>query len=197
MLRVRSTLFLGYHFFFAFVIIIMVDLDEHIFGPPAPPDPPPANVPWNDSIAREMLERDLATGVIPLSGHVMRSKAVYATRPEYAAYPLELFTRRLSTMHTAARTKSVLRANDAAGYGHDRLLFPKPTHDERGHLRWEGSVAEQLLKTDITNYMHKQILPRALYNTRAEYPSLHPDIFREHIHQEVKRRKFIASYYGR
>jgi hypothetical protein len=34
--------------------------------------------------------------------------------------------------------------------------------------------------------------PKALYDTRIEYQNYPLVVFRKHIHQEVKRRKFVA-----
>ena len=173
-------------------------MDDHIFGPPAPPRPQPTtSTSWNNSTAKGLLQRDLATGTIPLSGHVMGSRAVYESRPEYAVYSFDLFTRRLATLRREAKSQNARRAADATALLRDRHLYPPPTHDEHGSLRWEGSAAETLLKADIANDLHKQMQPRELHQTRAEYQVFNADIFRGHIYQEVKRRKFMTSFYGR
>jgi hypothetical protein len=49
-------------------------MDDHIFGPTAPPRTRIATavVTWNKSDeAKRLLERDLATGLIPVSGREM------------------------------------------------------------------------------------------------------------------------------
>jgi hypothetical protein len=173
-------------------------MDEHIFGLPAPSRARPVTaVPWNKSEAKKLLERDLASGMIPVSGREMGSHEVYASRPEYAAFPVDLFTRRLASMRVLARSQNARRASDAVALMHDRQLRPQATHSSNGVPRWEGSDAERLLKDDISNGLHTQMTPRALYNTRTEYQLFTLDQFRGHIYQENKRRKFITSYYGR
>jgi hypothetical protein len=110
---------------------------------------------------------------------------------------VDVFTRRLASLRVLARGQNARRADDAAALTHDRHLRPQATHNSNGIPRWEGSLAEGLLKEDITNGLHKQVAPKTLYNTREEYQLFTLDQFRGHIYQEIKRRKFITSYYGR
>jgi hypothetical protein len=63
--------------------------------------------------------------------------------------------------------------------------------------RWAGSAAERLLKNDITDGQHLLMKPQTLYQSRLEYQQFNLTTFRGHIYQEIKRRKFITSYYGR
>jgi hypothetical protein len=45
---------------------------------------------------------------------------------------------------------------------------------------------------------HKKKKPELLYNARKEYYENYPlKVFREHIYQEEKRRKFLAQYGSR
>ena len=177
-------------------------MDDHlIFGPSAPPrarqTTQTTQVAWNNSTAKALLQKDLAMEIIPLDGRTMGAQAVYASRPEYSAFPFEFFKRRLSTLRREAKSQNVRRADDVAAYARDRLLFPQPLYDAKGNLRWEGSAAENHLKLDIANGLHQQMRPRELHQTRAEYQAFDANIFRDHIYQEVKRRKFMSSFYGR
>jgi hypothetical protein len=122
---------------------------------------------------------------------------VYESRPEYATYPVDVFTRRLASLRVVARGQNDRRSSDAAASMYDRQLQPSATHNSNGVPRWEGSEAERWLKDDITNALHTQMAPKTLYNTRAEYQLFTLETFRGHIYQEIKRRKFIISYYGR
>jgi hypothetical protein len=174
-------------------------MDDHIFGPPAPSRStrPTSSVPWHKSEAKRLLERDLACGLIPVNGREMGTHAVYASRPEYAAFPVDVFTRRLASLRVIARGQNARRASDTAALTHDRQLRPQATHNTNGVPRWEGSDAELWLKEDITNGLHNEMAPQALYKTRVEYQVFTLDRFQGHIYQENKRRKFITSYYGR
>jgi hypothetical protein len=85
---------------------------------------------------------------------------------------------------------------DTAAMAHDRLLFPVPTHNHRGEPWWPGSEAQRLLALDVDDNKHITMKPRQLYNTRAEYYDNYPlQVFRDHIYQEVKLRKFVLQYY--
>lgn len=57
---------------------------------------------------------------------------------------------------------------------------------------WPDSAAEKWLGKDIDDGKHTQMKPRELYQSRVEYQDYMLTIFRGHIHQEVKKRKFIA-----
>lgn len=169
-----------------------------MFLPSAPRrERPPAALPWHKSAAKKLLQQDLMTGRIPLSGRVMGSKAVYDSRPEYASFPFDLFPRRLAALRKEAKSQTDRRLTDEAAYLHDRLLKPTPTHDINGVPRWEGSVAEQFLKDDITAGQHLIMKPQTLYQSRLEYQQYSLTTVRGHIYQEIKRRKFITSYYRR
>jgi hypothetical protein len=164
-------------------------MNDNLFPAPGPPKAKS----WRNSDAKKLLQHDLATGIIPLSGRVMNAAAVFATRPEYALFPENKFANRLSKLRTEARTCNTRRDIDNVAYEHDRRLYPH----EGGVLRWEGSAAEQLLKEDITAGLHLQMKPLALYQSREAFQQFSLTTFRGHIYQEIKRRKFVTSYYGR
>jgi hypothetical protein len=153
--------------------------------------------PWRTSAARQLLEDDLLNGTIPLTNAEMMPLAVYRSRPEFAQYPYASFPRRLKTLRDTCSLRLNRRTADAAAYRHDQRFDVRPTQLAYGLPRWEGSEAEQWLKHDITNGLHEQMAPQALYRTRDAYQVFDLARFRGHIHQEVKRRKFITSFYGR
>jgi hypothetical protein len=87
----------------------------------------------------------------------------------------------------------IAEALDSAALAHDRRIHPKAANNHRGEPRWEGSDAERLLRQDMDEGKHKTMKPQLLYNMRNEYYENYPlKIFREHIYQEEKRRKFLA-----
>jgi hypothetical protein len=177
-------------------------VDHHIFGPPRvfvppPTPPPPPLMPWEKCTARTLLQRDLMDGVVPLSGYVMNASKVQQTRPEYMAYDLDFFNTRLQTMRANMRKQHTNSQQDAISYAHDRLMFPTPTHNPNGILRWEGSEAETLLRTDIEAGVHNAMTPKQMYLSRPKYQMFSQRKFAGHIHQEIRRRKFVQSYFGR
>ena len=64
--------------------------EDHIFGSPVARRPPPPKK-RGQSEARRLLQCDLATGAIHLSGHLMNARQAYDSRPDYAMLPFDLF----------------------------------------------------------------------------------------------------------
>ena len=151
---------------------------------------------WRTSKAKKLLQQLLADGTIPLSGREMGSREVYDYAPEFSVFPYEPFPRRLSQLRSEARTKSNEGKSDNDALIQDRAHYPCPTHNTNGVLRWEASEAEEMLKLDISNHLHELMTPMELYHSRAVYQLYNLKKFRGHIHQEIKRRKFIRHYYG-
>lgn len=142
---------------------------------------------WKDSLARRLLEEDLTTGTIPLSSEQMGPREVYIQRHEFSEFPYENFQANLRSLRKSVQEKKNSSSFDSAALLHDRQIYPKKQE------RWEGSLAEMLLKQDINDNKHLLMKPMQLYNSRPEYHSkLQLTVFRKHIEQEVRRRKFIA-----
>jgi hypothetical protein len=167
---------------------------------------PPANEVetqiWRNSTAQSILRGYLQSGEIPLDGS-MKPKEVWdvfcVPHPEFVGFVYKnKFANRLRYMRKQLVDKDGLADDDNAALVHDRLLFPAPTHNHRGEPRWPGSEAERFLKLDIDACKHEMMAPLQLHGTRAEYYENYPlAVFRKHIHQEVRLRKFILQYYNR
>ena len=153
--------------------------------------------PWRDNAARKLLEQDIMNGVIPLTNAEMSARVVHGLRPEFTQLPYDSFPRRLQALRTACKAKLDRGITDAAAFEHDRKFDQRPTFASLGLPRWEGSDAQRLLKADITEGVHLHMTPYELHGTRDEYKVFSLTVFRGHIHQEVKRRKFMTSFYGR
>ena len=161
-------------------------------GDPIAPEPHR----WRDSDAQKLLRQLLATGMIPESG--MKPKDIWdnicSSRPEFAGFHFKKFPSRLRSARQQAFKKGQRAVNENAAFEHDRLLFPPPTHNQRGEPRWHGSQAESLLKHDVAEKRHETMAPQLLHKTRIEYMDYPLDVFRKHIHQEVRLRKLIFQY---
>ena len=107
---------------------------------------------------------------------------------------IELFRSCLYALKKQFKT-SKQQANDNDKHlAHDRLLYPTPTHNDCGLPVWVGSDAERLLKVDISNGLYTPGNVSPLYNSRDEYKLFTQDVFRGHVHQEIRKRKFVAQY---
>jgi hypothetical protein len=153
---------------------------------------------WRNSGARQLLEQDILSGAIPLTNAEMSARAVHSLRPEFAQLPYDSFPRRLQALRDLCKAKMDRGISDADAYHSDRTRFDQqPTFAAFGLPRWEGSDAQTLLKLDVTHGLHLRMTPKKLHESQREYQVFSLTTFRGHIHQEVKRRKFIASFYGR
>jgi hypothetical protein len=145
---------------------------------------------WRSSKAKSLLTGDLVDGTIPLENEEMDAHDVYLSRVEFTDFPFESFRSNLRTLRKKIAEKRLLALEENEALDHDRHLFPKSVYNQLGQPRWEGSDAERLLKLDIDQGYHLIQTPRELWGSRAEYQVFTSKVFRKHIYQEVRSRKF-------
>jgi hypothetical protein len=150
---------------------------------------------WRGSKARDLLEKDLISGDIPLDVNVMEAREVYIQRPEFADFEYNHFRDRLRYLRNQIKEKKDDATSASVALAHDRQIYPKASHNQRGEPRWEGSEMERLLRLDMDAGKDKSMKPIALYQSRKEYnESCALSLFRKHIDQEQRRRKMLAYY---
>ena len=113
-------------------------------------------------------------------------------RPEFVEFSLDFFEKRVEHYRNKAFQEHHRASADEFALAHDRRLFPKKSTNCLGEPRWDGSLAEASLKKDIDNEKHNVLKPEALHRSRKECQVFALEVFRKHIHQEVKKRKYIA-----
>jgi len=151
---------------------------------------------WEHSDAKKLLKGDLLSGKIPLDGEGMTPQEAYLQRPEFIASDpkYKRFPNRLRALREQLIAKNDRADEDREALLHDRKLHPIPERNHRGELRWEGSEVQRLLRLDMDSGKHKTMKPSELYQSREEYNDKdkgYPlEVFRQHIHQEVRKRKF-------
>jgi hypothetical protein len=149
------------------------------------------SVKWSKSKARALLENDLLKGRIPLDNDIMSTDEVYMQRVEFAETSHEKFARRLYALRVQCRLVLARAATDAAAFDHDSR-FRAQVVPQR--LRWEGSEAADWLTYDVEQNHHLLMKPQDLHRSRPEYQEYPLQVFRDHIHQEIKTRKFHAMF---
>ena len=147
---------------------------------------------WKRSDAKELLKRDLRHGTIPIDANDMDPEEVFLQRVEFVEFRFEYFKDRLKHERGEAEKLHHRAVSDELALAHDRRLFPKKATNSLGQPRWEGSSAERILKKDIDDGKHKRQKPKELYKSRGACQKFTLEVFRKHIHQEVKHRKHIA-----
>jgi len=81
---------------------------------------------------------------------------------------------------------------ESEALAHDRALYARKTHNQRGELVFDLSPAKELLRQDISAAKHVSMSAANLQKTRAEYMKFRTDIFRRRVKQEVMRQKYVA-----
>ena len=115
-----------------------------------------------------------------------------ATRSAFgrSMFPFENFRSNLRSLRKKVGEKRQRAIEEEAALDHDRNLFPMSAYNQGGQPRWEGSNAEGLLKLDMNQGLHSILTPRELWGSRVEYQLFTRKVFRKHIYQEDRSRKF-------
>lgn len=146
---------------------------------------------------KKLLLQDLRSGTIPLD---MPPRDVYVQRPELAEFDgsYKHFPGCLRLARKQIICKNHSSASDSAALAHDRDFFLQVANITEGGPRWEGSAAQRHLQQDIEDGKHKTMTPKQLFESRKEYNEDYSlKVFREHIYQEDKGRKFLMQYGSR
>jgi hypothetical protein len=157
-----------------------------------------AEPPWRNSDAQKELRSLLMSGVVPSLQGTMSPADIWKTfcapRPAFSGFLYKKFPPRLRAMQKQHLMKGGRAADEHAALIHDRINFPRPSHNHRGEPQWHGSDAERLLKFDVAAKNHEIMTPRQLYGTRISYQEYPLEVFRKHIHQEVRLLKLRSQY---
>lgn len=163
--------------------------------PPRKNKPPP----WRSSKAKAILRSEIIAGNVTEN---MDPVSAYIMRDEYQVYPFDNFKTNLKNLLVKVKNDKKAAANDAATLAHDRTFYPiQPDHISGNHgayPRWQGSEAERALKEAMDEGLHLEMKPEILQqHLQLEEPEvgLFPlKVFRDHIHQE-KRRRTEGAYW--
>jgi hypothetical protein len=150
---------------------------------------------WQGSQARKLLVDDLVSGHVPIKSKGdggMKPQDVYNMRSEFREFPYDKFRDHLRCLRRQICEKKEAALSDSAALANDETIHPKKLKNHRGELRWEGSMAQQLLRLDMDDGKHQIMKPENLYNSRFEYlEQCSLGTFREHIYQEMRRRRKV------
>jgi hypothetical protein len=152
----------------------------------------PPRKPWRDSAAKEQLIKDLKDGTIPLLARDMSARVAYDSRTVYQEHDYDQFRDRLNVLRKKIHEKGIRSAEDKEAFDHDCGNHPKATHDHRGVPRWEGSEAEKQLRKDVKDGKDTTCTPKELWEMSNEYQKYPLFVFRGHIYQERRRKKFLT-----
>lgn len=154
---------------------------------------------WRTSKAKEHLKGLLVDGTIPLDFRMtpMDIFTKYCKdHPSFKEFQdTANFKNRLCSLRDTIATKFECARADDEALTHDRLIHPVPKVDCHGVPRWDGSEAKKLLADAIDAKIYPDVMtPKELWETEEEFQKFPLDVFRRHIQQEIKTRKFIHQY---
>lgn len=158
------------------------------------PDFVEPEIPWADSNARALLVKDLLAGVVPLEvDSAMPTQTIFTSRPEYAPYGYKNFSSRLSGLRKIVARDKTRADKDAEAFANFKANNIIHTHNPRGYPEWDGSKAHKQLEDDIDNDLHELMDPYELWCLREVYDPFPLKVFRDHIYQIIKTRKYLHT----
>jgi hypothetical protein len=90
-----------------------------------------------------------------------------------------------------ANEQSRFSHKEEQALAHDRALFPRQGHNERGEEVFDMSDAKLFLRADVANKLHTVMKPSELQRTCAEYMVFKPTIFKCRVYQEARLQKYF------
>lgn len=138
---------------------------------------------WQESEAKYLLRKDIIAGAVTADDDPV---VVFNSRPEYQPFEAK-FAEYLTNLLEKVAEEQAFADLGSQALANDLRLHP-PANDPRGYPIFGGSEAERLLKQDMDNDLHKQFKPRELHVQREEYQAWPLEVFRNHIHQELRTR---------
>jgi hypothetical protein len=139
--------------------------------------------PWQ--IAKPLLEEDILSGEIPDS---WEAEVIVQKRVEYDDVPIKNFKVNLKNLRLRINIDKTRAVRDAASLKYDSIIQRNRNMESSGsdRLRWDGSMAQELLKDLVKNNKHVGRTPRDIRNEYiTEFGQFSLKKFRSHLHQEI------------
>jgi hypothetical protein len=146
----------------------------------------PGWVDWKKCPAQAVIMEDLQPGRPLYQRDNITAEEIfpwYKQRPAFADVVFDQFKDRLKDHRLKASKSTCLAIQEQLYFEHDRTLYPRQSHNERGELVFDMHQAKLLLREDIKNNLHKTMYrtPKQLQASRAEYKPFKAIKFAEHI----------------
>jgi hypothetical protein len=147
---------------------------------------------WIHSLAKKSLRTDIILGKVTAN---CIPEMVYAMRDSYKRFPFENFKTNMQSLIAAVGKDIARMQHDCEAHGHDLGVVKALRSDEEPGSRplsWHLSDARTLLKVDMAAGKHKQLKPKDLWETKAEYQVFELEVFRKAIHSAVDKKEKLA-----
>jgi len=142
--------------------------------------------PWEFSKAKKQLIRDLADGSVD----GMTCRQVYESRPGVYKTRWCAFTKfsgRFYKLRATIRAELERKNKDEAALFNDMALGMGCR--EKDYPIFNGSLAEEFLKLDIEDGLHKTMKPAELHNLRPAYKLWPAGVFRDCIYATLRDKR--------
>lgn len=148
-------------------------------------------VPWAKSSAKQLLEKDIRQGVVTVDSDPI--EVYYQMHNQvYLQYDFNKFKNYLKTLLKSHSSKQQQASLDSEALSNDLKIYPRCDASSRAYPRWDGSTAQRLLQEDanISSGMNMALSPMELRDSQEAYKQFPLKVFRDHIHQEQRRRNY-------
>ena len=150
---------------------------------------------WKKHAAKEIMMEDLEPGGWLYEQENENVRTIFSIyqdkQEEFRDVPFDQFEERYLAATKAAVKRRARSAKEEEFLKHDRILYPRQTHNHRGEPNWDlDTEAKEQLRKDVKNKLHTEMPPKMLWQLRKPYRKYKLHIFRPHIYQEIRRVKF-------
>ena len=157
----------------------------------------PKTIDWLNSESKQVVLDDLQSGLISLdttdTAHDLYY-GMYQFAPEFIAEGVQYnqFRARFNDHRKAIKKQQDRSEWETAALAHDRLIFPKKTHNARGERVFYMTDAARQLAQDVEDQLHVTLKPSGLRALRQDLYGEWPlKTFDQRIRQAVQRKKFV------
>lgn len=144
--------------------------------------------PWrHGGEASKLLMQDLKDGVI---NDETAPRDAYGLRREYQLHDYDQFRDRLNDYKKRMKKKQSRSQAEVEAMRHDIRNHAVVVHG--GGPQWEGSEAQTLIREAVLAGTDQAMLPQQLWLSNEAFQVFELETFRQHIHQERRRQKFLG-----
>ena len=152
---------------------------------------------WQYSNAKAALKAAIMENDVPLCPSPDEDEEdlenYFSCRPEIQNYgDFRLFKGRLNALRDQIRNDMTRAEEDEEAFSIFVKNHPKSTIAAKGNYpEWDGHEAQRLLQKDMDAGYHMTMTPSELWLSEEEYVLFPLKVFREHIYQEARTKKYL------
>ena len=153
----------------------------------------PGWIDWKSCPGRQVLIDDLRPGGVLYNRDYITPEEIFPWYKQFPAFKdvvLDQFKARLQDHRKAAAKDKHKSLQQQQHLEHDRHLYPREAHNQRGEPIFDMSPARFLLAEDVKNKLHERMSARELQDSREEYGIFKRKIFSDRVRQEVRLQKY-------